>query len=383
MLPETSSGPTCILTRKAGPVKASLLAQGVNKLASLHANQTCQQVGMSTNGTRHDVTSRRQPLDGMTSPGPRVDVGQAFTGDYLTECSPRDKPWDDHRGQTDDVSAMFATDPELWKLAGRVAGCSPVLGFAFRPDRTDPDTQTLKLQEARFCHVRLCPVCQWRRTLMWIARFLTALPKIMESRPGHRFLFLTLTRRNVPIAELRKTLKAMSKAWHLVEKRRCFEIVSGWVRTTEVTRSEDGTAHPHYHCLLMVPPSYFKGGNYLSQAEWTRIWRESLKADYDPIVDIRTVKGDVLEAARETFKYSVKGSDMTADPEWFLELHRQVVKLRFIASGGVLKEFLREGEETDEDLTLFDESEASVSDDKERLYFNWRKRERRYKLGGH
>ena len=45
-------------------------------------------------------------------------------------------------------------------------------------------------------------------------------------------------------------------------------------------------------------------------------------------------------------------ADMIADPQWLLELTRQLAKLRFIAAGGLLKNILRLGDEKDEDLLL-------------------------------
>jgi hypothetical protein len=181
----------------------------------------------------------------------------------------------------------------------------------------------------------------------------------------------------------------MGKAWDRLRKRKEFAAVLGWVRSAEVTRGEDGTAHPHYHALMMVPEDYFRRADkYLTQAEWTAMWRRSLKLDYDPIVHVTAVKPKrgrrisgplnvgLMDAARETLKYAVKPSDMTSDPRWLLELTRQLHKLRFIASGGVLKEVLREGEETDEDLLVLGDGE---SDDGTKLYFDWWRRVLRYK----
>uniref|UniRef100_UPI003AF00406 protein rep n=1 Tax=Microcystis aeruginosa TaxID=1126 RepID=UPI003AF00406 len=54
--------------------------------------------------------------------------------------------------------------------------CSQSLEFRVLTD--DKQQTHLKLHSARFCRVRLCPVCQWRRSMMWRARFLKALPKI-------------------------------------------------------------------------------------------------------------------------------------------------------------------------------------------------------------
>ena len=81
-------------------------------------------------------------------------------------------------------------------------------------------------------------------------------------------------------------------------------------------------------------------------------------------------------AAAETLKYAVKPSDMTADPAWFLELTRQVHKLHFIATGGLLKDVLKEGQESDADLALTD---GDGQDDGSRVGFNWRPSDRRYR----
>jgi len=54
--------------------------------------------------------------------------------------------------------------------------------------------------------------------------------------------------------------------------------------------------------------------------------------------------------------------------------------LRFVASGGLLKRVLREQEmETDEDLALADQGGEGDEVGEQRLFFSWRRRERRYK----
>ena len=309
-------------------------------------------------------------------------------GDGLADLSPADRPWDVHRAQAEDVQAIYATAEEFDRYAQRISKCSGVLRFAWHPD---PDTGELRLRlrEARFCRVRHCPVCQWRRSLMWLARFYQSLPAIQQAHPNARWLFLTLTVRNCLIADLRETLRGMNAAWKRIIDRREFRPVLGWVRTTEVTRGRDGSAHPHFHALLMVPPSMLSGVNYVKQARWVELWQEVARLDYTPVVDIRTVKskgpqvdGDPVvglrAAAAETLKYSVKPADMIADPSWFLEMTRQVHRLRFVATGGVLKNVLRVEEETEEDLILAD-GPADVEDNGSRLAFKWRPSDRRYR----
>jgi hypothetical protein len=292
---------------------------------------------------------------------------------FLSECSPRDKPWDIHRSDADAVGRIYQTEKEFHGLSGRISLCSGVLGFAWSPERDNPGVLCLKLKVARFCRVRHCPVCQWRRSLMWMARFFEALPRVIKAHPTARFVFLTLTRKNVAIEDLRVTLREMNKAWDRLAKRKQFGIVRGWIRATEVTRGDDGSAHPHFHVVLMVPSNYFTK-NYITQAGWTQAWKEALRSDYDPIVDVRAVKGEILPALRETLKYSVKPSDMKADPGWFIELTRQVHKLRFFASGGVLKDILKD-EETSDDLLLL----GAGDHEKPSVFFDWSKPVRRYK----
>src|SRR5690554_5389295 len=129
---------------------------------------------------------------------------------------------------------------------------------------------------------------------MWQARFYQSLPSLVESHPKARWLFLTLTVKNCPVSELRETLQSMNKAWQRLIKRKEFKPVTGWIRTTEVTRGSDGTAHPHFHVLLMVPPSWFTR-DYVKKMRWLQLWQESMKLDYLLSVDIRTVKPKVLK----------------------------------------------------------------------------------------
>jgi plasmid rolling circle replication initiator protein Rep len=223
---------------------------------------------------------------------------------------------------------------------------------------------------------------------MWQARFLKVLPSIEQAYPTARWLFLTLTVRNCPITDLRHTIQDMNKAWQRLIKRQEFSVVQGWIRTTEVTRGRDDSAHPHFHVLMMVKPSYF-GNNYVTQKRWTDIWQECARLDYTPIVHVQAVKPKsrlsglsglselpLRRAIAETLKYAVKPGDMKDD--WLIELTRQVHHLRFIASGGVLKDVLREGEEKEEDLLLADDPDGSSDASEPDVYFRWHRTIRRY-----
>ncbi|HEY9881901.1 MAG TPA: protein rep, partial [Leptolyngbyaceae cyanobacterium] len=258
----------------------------------------------------------------------------------LADLSPRDKPWDKHRANADKVEAHYRGS-EFSQYADRVSFCSQLLEFGLVPD-WDSDTLKLKLRSSRFCRVRHCPVCQWRRSLMWKAKAYKVLPRIVEDYPSHRWLFLTLTVKNVQISELKVTLQHMNRSFQRLSQRRAWP-AEGWLRSTEVTRGRNGTAHPHFHCLLMVRPGYF-GKNYIKQDEWVEMWRDALRVDYNPVLDCRAVKRgkQPMQLVPELLKYCTKESDLVADREWFLELTRQMHKLKCITTGGVLKEYLKE-----------------------------------------
>ena len=44
-------------------------------------------------------------------------------------------------------------------------------------------------------------------------------------------------------------------------------------------------AHPHFHALLLVKPSYFTI-NYIKQGDWVEMWAKALRADYLPSVNV-------------------------------------------------------------------------------------------------
>jgi plasmid rolling circle replication initiator protein Rep len=308
--------------------------------------------------------------------------------EYLSTLSPKDKPWDRHRAEADEVREVYAGSK--WsrhhRYAQRVEHCSQVLEFARDPP-TRSGKQKLTLRGTWFCRARHCPVCQWRRSLMWQAKVYRALPRLMKDYPNVRFLFITLTVRNCEVKNLRATLDLMCKAWWRLTHLRCWPAM-GWVRSTEITRSKDGTAHPHYHALLMVPPVYFQSG-YLKQRQWAELWQRCLRISYRPVIDIRVVKPDhklharemvpgdsIWGAVVEILKYSVKPSDMVKDHDWFLTLVDEVWKTKAVAVGGIFRHYIKERERE----TLTSElGEEPVKEDLASLFFGWKQQVKRYK----
>jgi plasmid rolling circle replication initiator protein Rep len=329
--------------------------------------------------------SGRGSSDLLTLPKECEQVKEA---EYLSDVSPRHKPWDQHRGEADDVTEIYANSqfPRHQRYATRVENCSQVIGFAHDPLSTKKNK--LKLQTAWFCRTRFCPVCQWRRSLQWQAKVYQALPRLTRDYPDTRFLFMTLTIRNCEVKDLRATLEVMAKGWKRLTELRTWP-ARGWVRAVEITRSQRyRTAHPHYHCLLMVPPAYFQG-EYLKHEQWAELWQQCLRIPYRPVVDIRAVKlalvpdtqrvnplpKNMWAAVAEILKYAVKPSDMVRDHDWFLTLVDQVHHTRGVAIGGILKRYIKERDQG----TMLSEPGEEPVDEKEKLFFGWKQKVRKYR----
>jgi hypothetical protein len=228
----------------------------------------------------------------------------------------------------------------------------------------------------------------------------------MEKVPDGVFLMLTLTLKNCDIVDLRTTVSEMNQAWRRLSARKEFRIVKGWVRSTEVTRAPDDKAHPHFHCLLLVPKSYGSSRYYVSQNKWAELWQDCLRLDYKPTVDVRKVGvfGEGLSEVVKVATYSVKPAKVLNHPKWFHEFHRQVSGLRFLAMGGVIKSAVRTlklGTAEDQDIaaeSAIESPERLESVDTEsaasaertqvvgveeavsrKIYFNWDRQVRRYR----
>ena len=317
----------------------------------------------------------------------------ALVDSFLSDLSPKDKPWDKHKFESVQIRKFYEKELEFRKYAERMGTCSGYLDFALKTNAKTGEV-SYKLRKAHFCRVRHCPMCQWRRCLLWRAKLYKALPLIKNEYPKARFLYLVFTINNCEITDLRETIQGMNKAWGRFVKRKEFaDYVLGWIRTTEVTRSKkDGSAHPHFNLLLMVKPGYFAQG-YMNKHEWAALWRDCAKLDYDPQVWVSILKDKKKKpkagedttpsnAVMEALKYSVKPEHMLQNAQWFYELNRQVKNLRFIAAGGVFKHFLKdENEITETEMLLLGEDGEEVEPDEETeniVSFLWNGEKRRY-----
>lgn len=240
-----------------------------------------------------------------------------------------------------------------YKKAQNVRLCGEILKFKKREDGS------LKLEQAWFCKSRLCPMCNWRRSVKHSSQVIKIVDEVVKKYPKGRFLFWTLTTKNVFTGdELKDELARMNMAFNrLMDYKKIQKNMLGYLKATEVTvNSIDGSYNQHLHILVFVRPSYFKGtgDNYISQKELTDFWKRALKIDYIPIVNVKAVKPKankkekgVIAAVYETAKYPVKSIDyLTDNHEENLQrvddLEIGLKRKRLISFGGIFKEIRKE-----------------------------------------
>lgn len=238
----------------------------------------------------------------------------------------------------------------------RVRDCGTFLEFRRYQD------QSLKLNQANFCKVRLCPMCSWRRSLKIYGQVSKVMDEVVKNE-DLEFIFLTLTTRNCEGQDLSNTIDNIFNAFNKMTKRVKYKkAIKGYFRALEVTHNLNimsdwfDTYHPHLHVILVVNKNYFKKPDlYINQEEWTTLWKQSLKVDYTPIVDVRRFKDrngkGIEKSIAETAKYTVKSDDyiireditneiietLTDDAVYILD--KALAHRRLTAFGGILKKY--------------------------------------------
>ena len=246
----------------------------------------------------------------------------------------------------------------------RVISCGDTLQFIQNQDGN------LKLYQAYFCKNKLCPMCNWRRSMKYSYQTSRIVDEAIKQSPKGRFLFLTLTVKNVEGQALNSTISQLTKSFDRLFKRaKVQRNLLGYLRSVEVTHNEnDKTYHPHIHVLMMVRPSYFQSKkDYITQKEWSDMWSQSLKVDYVPMIDIRTVKetGKGLRGAvLETAKYPTKPIKLDIENKQVVDdLYNGLYRKRQLGYGGLFKTIKKQ-------LALDDAENGDLvhtSDDKENI----------------
>lgn len=249
-------------------------------------------------------------------------------------ASGKSRNWALHKLNSGYISLAYEEiDP---KKSERMKECAQWLSFHRKEDGT------MKLHDARFCRVRLCPICQWRRSLKTFAQMSQVLE--IAKADGYQFIFLTLTMLNCGSDALSDELTHILLSFNrLMKYKDVQKAVKGFYRGCEVKHNiVTDEYHPHLHVILAVRPSYFSH-SYISHDKWVHLWQRALQVDYTPVVDIRKCYGGYKRVA-EACKYAVKPEDVINFNDWDMTvetvrtLDKALENRRFIGLGGILKE---------------------------------------------
>lgn len=297
------------------------------------------------------------------------------TGEILKDYSStgKERPWKLHKQENLQLVKIYKTarekninlitDSRLFDLEH----CADTLLFAENAEGKK------KLKSANFCRLRLCPMCQWRRSLKMFGQVQTITDKILERDKSTRFLFATFTVKNVDAENLETCINILNnKFLYLVSRNKTFapakklkQNLLGYLKAVEVTyNTKDKTYHPHLHVIFAVKSTFFKNKqNYMTKKEWIELWQQALGVDYKPQTDIRAIKTNTGKAIAEVAKYPAKVAPILSlnddeAVEVLKTLTSSLNKKRFVAYGGIFKTIKQELKladiETDKDLVNVD-----------------------------
>lgn len=295
------------------------------------------------------------------------------TGEILQDFSNtgKERPWKLHKQENLRLVELYKMSKERNLISDSrlhdLEHCADTLVFLQNAEGKK------KLKSANFCRLRLCPMCQWRRSLKMFGQVQTITDKILERDKSTRFLFATFTVKNVDAENLETCINILNNRFlYLVSKNRNFapakklkQNLLGYLKAVEVTyNSKDKTYHPHLHVIFAVKSTFFKNSsNYMSKKEWISLWQQALGVDYKPQIDIRAIKSGTAKAVAEVAKYPVKTAPiLKLDDDEAVEVLKTLTlslhKKRFVAYGGIFKTVKQELKladvETDKDLVNTD-----------------------------
>jgi hypothetical protein len=240
--------------------------------------------------TEFDIEASTDCLDSGFESHADADTPQALLDAQFDQSSYRQR-----RQLADRVSdALFALGDDFTGRARRMCECGKFLEFNCY---SIPDSaEILRVPvNGSYCRERLCPLCMWRHSRWLHVQLCTLMMAYLAAHPHHQGLLLTLTIKNVSAEKLRYAVDKLLKGFYkLCRYKRVAGAIDAWWRVLEITRNADtGELHPHLHIILMVPPEYFRrsAGLYIQQSSWVSMFRKAIKADYDPICDIRPLRG--------------------------------------------------------------------------------------------
>jgi hypothetical protein len=191
-----------------------------------------------------------------------------------------------------------------------------------------------RLSPAYACGDPICPCCGGRRDRI-SHKYIDGLPNVLAAHDGD-MVSACFTVQNVAAGNLRLETKRINTTFtdHFL---RCLKYqlkaAPSYIKKVEVTRADDGDAHPHIHAMLALPRGWTDAHSLLG------MWQRAGKLRYTPDVYSRNVPP--AEAARE-LRYILKqlirvDPEMLNDPGFILAAATGMSGVRTTSAGGLFR----------------------------------------------
>lgn len=259
--------------------------------------------------------------------------------------------------------------------------------------------KTLKISSGNFCHDKYCSLCQRIRRTKRYAQMLNVLNVLRErgeiypeDNPNRLIVgMVTLTQKNVPVAELGAEIDTLSKAIkRLTQTVTWTRAIHGYAKSMEITYNKTTrTFHPHFHFLVI-----WNKDQLLHSAKIQELWKRSLRADYFPQCDIREAYGlnaNLKSIISECLKYNIKEAKKGDEPLYkdlslseFQKFIEAIRGRRFVSYGGIIANVRKElnypeNEENDQKIDIEISNNILLPPDVERIVLHWSESEQLYK----
>ena len=255
--------------------------------------------------------------------------------------------------------------------ANRIEQCGTYLEFVKTPDQKN------NLQRANFCRERMCPMCQWRRSIKLGVQADEIYRELTER--GYKHVFVTLTVKNVNAEKLIAAVDELIEAAQRFRRSKLYQgAFVGSYRALEITyNARENTYHPHLHYLMTVENDYFTSEKYVKQEDLIKAWKYAARLDYEPSVMIEAVRQkegqSITSACAEMCKYPVKSAEIKSS--FVLEnIDKALRGRRLIQWGGIAAQVRKEKNMDDiESGNLINMSQEDLSGvPLEKVVYVWR-----------
>ena len=200
------------------------------------------------------------------------------------------------------------------------------------------------------CKDKFCPVCQKKRSLLWLTKMIPICDELLSR--GYRMYMLTYTIRTNKNQSLKECLNLLNCGFrYMTNGHRRYtkvfnDLILGGVRSLEVKLGEDhetkeitGIWHPHLHMLVCVKSNMpFRDLHKLLSDMWNDCLNTINRSEdlYLGSVNIRSIKANsnrqaLLDQLCEVFKYMTKFDWQNTDKvyEMVTTLHKVKMQISF------------------------------------------------------